>query len=214
VLRDHPESARAHYVQSELYAREGKLSLARAELDRAEQLAPGLPKENPRSVAELKSEIGLTRRSELASRQSPVRFPLGTVLILALAVGVFWALFRRRTSYAAYPPGVGVPPAPPGTYGAGGYVPGGPVGGGGIGSTVAGGLAGGLAAGAGFVAGEELAHHLLDGRQSGALPPPAEDYGESDGANRDMGGADFGVDDPGSWDDGSGAGGGGGDDWT
>ncbi|MBV8422075.1 MAG: hypothetical protein JOZ26_18865, partial [Hyphomicrobiales bacterium] len=64
VLHDHPRSAKAHYVQSELYAREGKLSLARAELERAEQLEPGLPKEDPRSVAELKSELGLTRQAE------------------------------------------------------------------------------------------------------------------------------------------------------
>jgi uncharacterized protein len=217
VLRDHPESAKAHYVQSELYAREGKLPLARAELARAEQLAPGLPKENPRSVAELQSQLGLLRRGYSATRQSPLRFPWGTVLILALAVGVFWALFRRRTTYATYPPGATVPTAPPGTYAPGGYGPGAAGGSGGIGSTVAGGLAGGLAAGAGFVAGEELARHLLDGRQQGVLPPQAEDYGESAGTNRDMGGADFGVNDPGSWDDGSAAGGdegGGGDDWT
>lgn len=222
VLRDHPESAKAHYVQSELYAREGKLRLARSELGRAEQLAPGLPKENPRSVAELKSELGLTRRGAGATRQ-PLHFSWGALLIVALAVGVFWALFRRRTAYAPYPPGATVPTAPPGTYppgayGPGGYGPGGPVGGGGIGSTVAGGLAGGLAAGAGLVAGEELAHHLLDGRRPSELPPPAEDYDESRAANSDMGGADFGVNDPGSWDDGSGAGGdgggGGGDDWT
>jgi uncharacterized protein len=228
VLRDHPESAKAHYVQSELYAREGKFTLACAELGRAEQLAPGLPKENPRSVAELKSELGLVRRSGGATPLQPLHFPLGTILILILVVGGLWALFHRRRSYAAYPPGyptgATVPGAPPGPYGAGGYGPGGPVGygpggavGGGIGSTVAGGLAGGLAAGAGFVAGEELAHHLLDGRQSNALPPPADGYGESE--NRDMGGADFGVNDPASWDDGSGAGadmggGGGGDDWT
>jgi len=220
VLRDHPDSAKAHYVQSELYAREGKFTLARSELGRAEQLAPGLPKENPRSVAELKSELGLVRRSGGARPQSPLHFPLGTILMLVLGVGVLWALFHRRRNYAAYPPGypagATVPGAPPGPYGAGAYTPGGPVGGG-IGSTVAGGLAGGLAAGAGFVAGEELAHHLLDGRQSNALPPPGGDYGESE--NRDMGGADFGVNDPASWDDGSGAGGdmgggGGGDDWT
>jgi uncharacterized protein len=216
VLRDHPNSAKAHYVQSELYAREGKLALARAELDRAEQLAPGLPKENPRSVAELKSELGLMHRADGATRQSAPHFPWGTVLILALAVGVFWMLFRRRTTYAQYPPS-GVPTAAPGTYGAGGYGPGGPVGGSGIGSTVAGGLAGGLAAGAGIVAGEALAHHLLDGGHPSASPAPAADNGESNAANSDMGGADFGVNDPDSWDDGSGGSGdagGGGDDWT
>jgi len=216
VLRDHPNSAKAHYVQAELYARGGKLALARAELDRAEQLAPGLPKEDPRSVAELKSELGLMHRADGAIRQSAPHFPWSTVLILALGVGVFWMLFRRRTTYAQYPPS-GVPAAAPGTYGAGGYGPGGPVGGGGIGSTVAGGLAGGLAAGAGIVAGEALAHQLLDGGHPSAPPAPAADNGESKAPNSDMGGTDFGVNDPDSWDDGSGGsgdGGGGGDDWT
>ena len=220
VLRDHPESARAHYVQSELYAREGKLGLARSELERAEQLAPGLPKENPRSVSELKAELGLSRRADqpiAATRTSVVHFPWGTALILALAVGVFWMLFRRRTAYAQYPQS-GVPTTAPGTSGPGGYGPGSPGGGAGIGSTVAGGLAGGLAAGAGIVAGEELVRHFLgDGRPSAVLPPSA-DNGESNAANSDMGGADFGVNDPdSSWDDssgGSGDGGGGGDDWT
>jgi uncharacterized protein len=222
VLRDHPDSAKAHYVQSELYAREGKLPLARAELDRAEQLSPGLPKEDPRSVVELKSQLGLMRRGYPigAARESTPRlnFPWGTVLILVLVIGAFWMLFRRRTTYAQYPPG-NVPTAGPGGYGPGGYGPGGAVAGGGIGSTVAGGLAGGLAAGAGLVAGEALAHRFLEGGQPSAPPLPAED----DGANKDMGGADFGVNDPGSWDDGgswsdgSGGGGdagGGGDDWT
>ena len=112
---------------------------------------------------------------------------------------------------------------PPGSYGPGGYV--GPGGGGyggpggsGIGSSVAGGLAGGLAAGAGIVAGEELAHHFLDGGQHPVAPPPGD---ENQNVNGDMGGNDFGVNDPCSWDDssgggdfGGGGGGGGGDDWT
>jgi hypothetical protein len=234
VLRDHPNSAKAHYVQSELYAREGKLGLARAELDRAELLSPGLPNENPRSVAELKSALGGAGRAELpigATRVSANRFPWGAVLILALVAGVLWMLFRRRRTYVAYPPGTAptaVPgtygPGGPGTYGPGGYGPVGPMAGGGLGSAVAGGLAGGLAAGAGVVAGEELAHRVLDGGRTGAPPAPAANDGESNAANSDMGGADFGVNNPGSWDDNSAAGGGswddssggggGGDDWT
>jgi hypothetical protein len=213
VLRDHPNSAKAHYVQSELRAREGKLSLARAELARAEQLEPGLPKENPHSVAELKSELGLTRSADPsfgATRESASHFPWITVVILALLVGVIWMVFRRRTSYAQYPGSA--PTVTPGTYGQGAYGPGGPVSGG-LGSTVAGGLAGGLAAGAGLVAGEALAHRLIDGGHSGTPPTPATNDGEPNALNGYMGGADFGVDDPGSWDDGSG-GGGGGDDWT
>jgi hypothetical protein len=87
------------------------------------------------------------------------------------------------------------------------------MGGGGIGSGIAGGLASGLAVGAGVVAGEELAHHFLDGGREGGVVPAAE-AGEAPPSNSDMGGADFGVNDPGSgWDDGGGSGGGG-DDWS
>jgi len=231
VLRDHPESAKAHYVQAELSAREGDFSRARAELARAEQISPGLPKESPESVQQLKSELASGRHEgrpfAMTTAPSTLHFPWGAVLILALVVGVFWMIFRRRTSYVQYPSG----PAPmgtagpygPGYGGPGGYPPGagyGPgVGGGGIGSNIAGGLAGGLAAGAGIVAGEELAHHFLDGGQRTVAPPPADDWNNVD-PNSDMGGNDFGVSDPGSWDDGSsgggdfGGGGGGGDDWT
>ncbi len=221
VLRDHPQSAKAHYVQAELYAKQGQLSLARSELNRAEQLEPGLPKENPQSVRALKAELGQTGGFRGAAPAA--HFPWGTVVILALVVGVFFVLFRRRATYAptyGQYPSAGTPAGgAPGTYGpGGGYVgPGGAVGGGGIGSSIAGGLAGGLAAGAGIVAGEELAHHFLDGgqRQPPVLPPADDD---ARNANSGMGGQDFGVNDPGSWDDGSsggdGGGGGGGDDWT
>ena len=40
VLATHPNSAKAHYVQAEVYARAGKLSQARSELKTAEQLQP------------------------------------------------------------------------------------------------------------------------------------------------------------------------------
>jgi len=226
VLADHPNSARAHYVQAELYAREGKTSLARSELATAEQLQPGLPKENPRSVQQLKSQLGLSggvmRPSGMTPtviRQVPAErsFPWGTVLILGGAVALLLMVFRRRSSYAQYPatgPGVGGAPG----YGPGyGPAPGYGPPGGGIGSGIAGGLASGLAVGAGVVAGEELAHHFLDGGRGGGVVPPAE-AGESGSGNADMGGHDFGVNDPGSgWDDGGGSFGGdsgGGGDWS
>lgn len=221
VLADHPQSAQAHYVQAELFAREGKPALARSELAAAEQLKPGLPFANPRSVQELKSELG--RGGGLASpafiRTVPAapRFPWGTLLILGGAIAVLLMVFRRRTSYVQYPAaGVG-PGGAPGTYGPG-YGPGyGPAPmGGGIGSGIAGGLASGLAVGAGVVAGEELAHHFLDGGRGGGVIPAAE-AGESGAGNADMGGSDFGMNDPGSgWDDGGGFGGdsGGGGDWS
>jgi hypothetical protein len=216
VLADHPNSAKAHYVQAELYAREGKTSLARSELGAAEQLKPGLPFANPRSVQELKAQLGLRTgvigpQAGGAEHAAP-RFPWGTLLIFAGAVGLLMMVFRRRRPYGQYPvagPGVG---GAPGSYGPGGYGPG-PMSGGGIGSGIAGGLASGLAVGAGVVAGEELAHHFLDGGHGGSgIIPPAE-AGDSGFGNSDMGGADFGVNDPGSsWDDGGGSGGGG--DWS
>src|SRR5947199_9879419 len=43
VLKSHPNSAKAHYVKSELSAREGKYDMAKQELANAEKLAPGLP---------------------------------------------------------------------------------------------------------------------------------------------------------------------------
>jgi hypothetical protein len=227
VLRDHPQSAKAHYVQAELYAKQGKTSLARAELATAEQIEPGLTHENPRSVQELKSQLGMVQKNTpgprvigMTSAPAAPHFPWGMVLILAVAAGVLWMLFRRRSAPAGYPVGGPVSAGPTGYGGAGGgYAPGPGYGappGGGIGSGIAGGLASGLAVGAGVVAGEELMHHVLDGRREGTVAPPVEsnDWNANPSSNGDMGGSDFGVNEAGSWDDSGGGGGGGGDDWT
>jgi hypothetical protein len=226
VLRDHPKSAKAHYIQAELYAKEGKTALARAELAEAEGIDPGLTHENPRSVQALKSQLGVSTRASqsprvigMTSAPASPHFPWGTALIFVVVVGVLWMLFRRRrNSYSQYP-AAGTPGGPgyggQGYGGPGGYGPGGPVGGG-MGSGIAGGLASGLAVGAGVVAGEELAHHFLDGgsREGGGVIPPANADEWQQSSNSDMGGSDFGVNDSGSWDDSSGGGGGGGDDWS
>jgi uncharacterized protein len=224
VLADHPNSAKAHYVQAELYAKEGKTPLARSELGTAERLNPGLTDFSQRSVAELKSQLGLKVARPLPLDNPPVggfaarsgpHFPWGTLLILAGVVAVLMMLFRRRNNYAQYPAGSG--PGMGGAPGAGygpGYGPGPMGGGGGMGSGIAGGLASGLAVGAGVVAGEELAHHFLDGgRRDGGVIPSA-DAAEPGYSNSDMGGSGFGANDSGSWDDSGGGGGGGGDDWS
>ncbi len=57
VLRDHPRSAKAHYVAAEIYAKEGNFSLARGEFNIAEQLEPGLPFAKPEAVQALRSQI-------------------------------------------------------------------------------------------------------------------------------------------------------------
>ena len=190
VLKDHPKSAKAHYVQAELYAKQGKTALARAELAQAEQIEPGLTHENPRSVQELKSQLGLTARPAAAPRvigmsSAPAapHFPWGTVLVLLAVVGVLWMLFRRRSAPSGYPAGgypaggypAGAPVMGGGPAGYGGPGYGGPGAmGGGMGSGIAGGLASGLAVGAGVVAGEQLAHHFLDGDRREGVAPPAD----------------------------------------
>ena len=59
VLANHPGSAKAHWVQAELFAKEGKVNLARSEVLEAERLNPGLTEFSPKSVRELKVQLGL-----------------------------------------------------------------------------------------------------------------------------------------------------------
>jgi clan AA aspartic protease (TIGR02281 family) len=59
VLANHPASAKAHWVQAELFAKEGKGNLARSEVLEAERLNPGLTEFSPKSVRELKVQLGL-----------------------------------------------------------------------------------------------------------------------------------------------------------
>ncbi|HEY3786177.1 MAG TPA: tetratricopeptide repeat protein [Steroidobacteraceae bacterium] len=221
VLRDHPQSAKAHYVAAELYAREGNLPSARRELSTAQTLEPGLPFARPGSVQALQRELsqgqglrgpGFAASAAPAYARPHSGFPWGWVLLLVGAVAVLAAMFRRRASpvYTQYPAGA-APVGSPG-YGPGYMGPG--YGGPGVGSGIAGGLASGLAVGAGVVAGEELAHHFLDGGRRDGNLYPANEPGQPE--NTDLGGSDFGVSDGGSWDDGGSVGGdiSGGDDWT
>ncbi len=220
VLRDHPRSAKAHWVAAELDAKQGSLAAARGELTLAEQIDPGLSFAKPGAVEALKAELGTggrARGSVYAPAGGETRsFPWAAILLGIGVIAVIWMVFRRRTvvQYPGQYPG-GMPGgAAPGPYGYGGGPGAVPMGGSGIGSGIAGGLASGLAVGAGVVAGEELAHHFLDGdRHEGVAPAPQAPA--ENASNADMGGNDFGVNDPDSWDDsGSGGGGGGGDDWS
>jgi len=229
ALKEHPQSAEAHYVAAEVYAREGNLGTARQELATAETIRPGLPFVKSESVQKLQRQLAQGRTMRMAptyeQRNSQVHsaVPWGFLLVVVGVIAVLWAVMRRRSAaavYQQYPSGgpVVAGGAPTG-YGPGpGYGPGYGGGGPGIGSGIAGGLATGLAVGAGVVAGEELAHRFLDGNHEGNVAPRGDDYPPSN-PNADMGGNDFGVSDGGSsWDDGGSGGdsggGGGGDDWT
>jgi hypothetical protein len=225
VLKDHPESAKAHYVAAQIDARSGDLASARAEFQSAEKLAPGLPFDKPSAVQELRNQLYPQQQVQPPRYTTPVNpvqpvrahggFPWGTALGIGFAVWIVWLIFRRFSA----------PPAPPvygGGYGPGGAAPGGgyygpgggyppPAGGGLLGS-----LGTGLAVGAGVVAGEEIAHRLLDGNDGERVIERDVVYRDPpQNPNPDMGGNDFGINDSSSWDSGDSGGLGGSDDsWS
>ena len=233
VLRDHPNSAKAHYVEAEILAKQGRGAEARSELNRAEQLAPGLPFVSQTSVQELRGVI-----ASREARQAPAlidvqpavtpavhesTFPWGGLLIVVIAGLIVFAIIRARRSAAPSFPAGGsagaysssAPPVMPPSGAipaASGLPPVAPMGGG-VGSGIVGGLVTGAAVGAGMVAGEALAHDLIDRHGSSG------DVHRSDvpavATDDDLGGQDFGINDGGSWDDGGGSlGGSSGDDWS
>jgi hypothetical protein len=220
VLKDHPGSAKAHYVEAELLARANRLGEARTELAKASSLDPGLAGISSHSVRELEAKLNATTAAgsiarvphDEAPRQSGISW--GLIALIGLVLVFVLALLRRRSApqYAqpyggptGYTPGYGAGPGP--GYGGMGYGGGASDGGG-----LLGGLARGAAIGAGFAVGEEVIEHMIGGERGG------ERYGGGYTDNErpidpdaDMGGNDFGISDAGSWDD-SGSGGGG-DGW-
>jgi len=227
VLRDHPNSAKAHFVEAELFAKEGRLGNAEAELATAERLAPGLPFANTTSVRELKELIHPQGRvgkplvgaamGSASPAQSSGGIPWGTVLIgLALvAIGFVVVRAMSQRSPAVVPTGMpnsGYGPsavAQPYPYAPQGPAPV-PAAGGGFGSGILGGLATGAAVGVGVVAAESLMHRMLDGHQAAPVMTPPAGLGLGP-VDDDLGGTDFGIADTSSWDSG---GGDGGSDWS
>ena len=227
VLQSHPNSAKAHFVEAEILAKQGQVRKAEGELNNAERLEPGLPFAKPQAVQNLKNRIAAPQRvsQPVASGFQPAASNGFPWAILFLGLGAIAAIFlimramnsRNPTSFPTnFQPGVqNTPGAPVQPYGSGGVAPMVPAGGG-IGSGIMGGLATGAAVGVGMVAGEALAHRFMDGNRSGTdtAAPAADSWGN---ASNDVGGADFGIADNASWDDSSSIAGNadvGGDDWS
>lgn len=247
VLADHPNSAKAHFIEAELLAKQGKFARAGTELATAERLAPGLPFAKPAAVEKLRSLVaGAKVRSAPAAaaveparvaaadmsyeRQTPAGggIPWGMIGFVGILAALAMMFFRRKSAAQAAQGGYAQAAGPAGTPGMGTQYPqyanpgqapfgAGAALGGGIGSGIMGGLATGAALGAGMVAGQALAHHFTDGDRSNHdsnannLTSNPEQFTPIDTppSGYDMGGDDFGVSDPGSWD----SGGGGGSDW-
>ena len=209
VLQNHPNSAKAHYVAAELYAKEGKLEAARNHFIKAQNLAPGLPFAQAESVQKLQVQLASTQVVPAASQASIFSNPLFWGLIAILAVGIIIVMKRRKAEAvqvynapsAGYPGTPGGPAGYPGGPGGPGY-PGAPAAGG-MGSGLMGSLATGAALGAGMYAGQALAGSLMGGRDGGHSNA---DHNANSSMNQVGGPAsldpNFGVRDASSWDDG------------
>ena len=241
VLVAHPKSAKAYFVQSELYARQGNLAKARDALNTAQSLAPGLPFAKPDAVQALQSQLAARTTTIPATKVSPNVAPAQTqssgswLLPALLAVGVIAAgyfIFRRKPAQTFdQNPGYGNGLSGPQSFGNGGMQPGmqggygqqpmyGPQGygqpaGSGIGGRIMGGVATGLAVGAGVMAAEAIGRNLMGNHDTGVRSVDSasgNSYEPIGNSNADMGGQNFGVSDT-SWDDAGSADMGGGGDW-
>ena len=125
VLVAHPKSAKAHFVQAEMFSRQGNLPRAREALAEADKLEPGLPFVKPEVVQVLRKQLearpsaaaaGSTRalnapqsRTESSASMNAAApagssFPWGVGLALgipALAAAVYFGLKKKSAPPAA-----------------------------------------------------------------------------------------------------------------
>jgi hypothetical protein len=197
VLRDHPKSAKAHFVLAELDASQGRTAQAREDLAAAESLAPGLPFAKPEAVQALRErlnanatlpaqrDVGATAARAVREPAPASSFPWGMVLVAGAVVAFLaWRFRPRPLAPSASAPEVapaGYGPVPGTAWGTqpqpGGYgqQPGyGPQQGygtqpaqSGMGGRIMGGLATGLAVGAGAVAAQEIGRRMLGEHDQG-----------------------------------------------
>ena len=129
VLVLHPNSAKAHFVQAELYARQGRLPKARESLATAEKLAPGLPFAKSEGIQNLRAQLDGKGSAPAAKPPSGNSFgaatpavppaastslPWGLILALggaAIALVVF--LIRRKPAQTFTPPSYANPGSHP-----------------------------------------------------------------------------------------------------
>ncbi len=140
VLKDHPNSAKAHYVDAELLTRQHQLTQARAELATAEKLDPGLSFAKPAAVQELRAH--LQPASHVQSFTTPTAYdgpaytrsspglPWGSIIgilaLLSIAFLLARAMFRRTAQpESVVTPAYGAPHYGAPSYGAPAYAGGG-----------------------------------------------------------------------------------------
>ena len=230
VLQDHPNSARAHFVEAELLSKEARYGDAQTELNTALRLDPSQKFAKPGKVQELQNVINGAQQHRVVERSVPATVMaqpapvivhqserssggwLVPMIIIFAIIAIFMmvrASMRRNVIVGGgYGPGGGYASGYGPGYGGGpGYGPG--YGGGGMGSGILGGLATGAAVGAGVVVGEELMENLTHHNRDTEYVRDDRNTNWDSGNQQqnDMGGTDFGVSDSSSWDSGSSSGG-------
>ena len=216
VLKDHPNSAKAHYVEAELLSRAHRAADARVELAKAQQLDPSGRFANARSQAQLRAAQGAGGGAAGAVAPAPApqgsHISFGMILFGALAIFGILAFLRRRSANqyppamgqggypAGYGPGYGPQGGPMGGYGGG-------MGGGMMGGGMGGGMATGVGMGAGLAVGEEVVGRMFGDHERRPEGGMGGGWDQNADPNADMGGNDFGVS-GGGWDDGGSGGGG------
>jgi hypothetical protein len=215
VLRDHPNSAKAHYVEAELLAQQNRRTEARDELAAADRLAPGLPFARPEALQSLRRALAAPARvanesgalNEGSAPAVPGSLPWGVLIAIAGGAIAAWALMRLgKPASAPAPSSFGGPSAaatlnPPWPGAGAGSEPVA-----GLGGQLARGLTTGLAVGAGMAAAEALGNRVL-GRSGDAVhEPPSQRDAHSDPmpdgphTRPDVAWRDFGIDDASTWD--------------
>ena len=217
VLISYPKSAKAYFVQAELYSRQAKLDRARESLSNAEKYAPGLPFAKAEAVQALRAQLAtksvvkpLSSAPSSYSTPSPVSTASSWLLPLLLTGGVMAA-----AQHPQYANNTGL--NGPQTFGAGGagvmqpaypqpgYQPGYPQQAAepSMGSRIAGGVATGLAVGAGVMAAQAIGRNIMgdQNRSSAQTESTVNKNVEPVSTNTEMGGTDFGISNT-AWDDG------------
>lgn len=216
VIKNRPNSARAHYIRSELLLQLGNRSEAQVAFSRAESLDPGLSFAKPESVERLRTALGVKKSWTGLGGDTDrvILLACGGLLIVLLVI--FMLKRRPRTpeysqSYnlqnrpiTPYTPTTNTAPAPNQPPGSGPASAAPATGGSGL----MGSLAQGAAMGVGVAAGATLANHLLNGNKASAAPAeapaPQPSYVPTYTPDQDFGITDSGSDwggDSGSGDD-------------
>lgn len=68
ILSEHPNSAKAYFVQAELFVYQGKARLSRKSLEIAEKISPGLPFAEPLAVGKLRNFVEVDLKIGMADK--------------------------------------------------------------------------------------------------------------------------------------------------